>query len=535
MTEAIKSITIVGGGTAGWLAAAMIFGSRNRRNDGEDLKITLIESPTIPTVGVGEATTLSMQLVIDLLALDEKDFFRECDASLKCAVRFDNWDRAPDGSWSSYYHPFEAPHYIYGYPPAYHYHKRARTGAEMESLAHMVSPLTAVIEAGRAPREANAPDLEGLASYGYHVDAGLFAAYLRNYCVTMGVEHILDDVVDVALDERGFVSSLALKERGDHEVEFVIDCSGFQGLIIRKAMNEPFIDYSDSLPCDRALALQVPHDEGAPLPAYTTSTALGAGWSWSVPLFSRRGTGYVYSSRFASEEDATREYLNFLGVDENSANPASIKMNVGRSQRSWVNNCVAVGLAGGFVEPLESTSIHFVQMSLRWLLDNFPDRDCSPPLRNSYNGLVQTLYEEIRDFIVMHYALSNRDDTPFWKSAGVDLELSDWLREKLNLWRYKMPSPTDCTNRMSLFSEWSYIYVLYGKHYFDDVTFALEDAIGDQDFEEFLADLDRRRQQMMAKSPDHRLLLTALRQSAQTPWYRMEGTQLSGQSGAALV
>lgn len=198
----------------------MIFGSRNRRNGGEDLRITLIDSPTIPTVGVSEATTLSMQLVIYLLALDEKEFFAN-------AVRFDQWDRAPDGSWSSYFHPFEAPHYIYGYPPAYHYHRRARGGVRMDPLAHALLPMTAVIEAGRAPREADAPDLEGLASYGYHVDAGLVAAYLRDYCVTMSVEHTLDNVVDVALDERGFVRSLALKERGDHAVEFVIDCRVF--------------------------------------------------------------------------------------------------------------------------------------------------------------------------------------------------------------------------------------------------------------------------------------------------------------------
>ncbi len=204
----------------------------------------------------------------------------------------------------------------------------------MDPLAHALLPMTAVIEAGRAPREADAPDLEGLASYGYHVDAGLFAAYLRDYCVTMGVEHILDDVVDVALDERGFVRSLALKERGDHAVEFVIDCSGFRGLIIRKAMGEPFVDYGDSLPCDRALALQVPHDDDAAAARFYDQHGAGGGVVLAGAAFSRRGTGYVYSSKFASEEVATREYLNFLGIDENSASPASIKMNVGRSRRS---------------------------------------------------------------------------------------------------------------------------------------------------------------------------------------------------------
>lgn len=411
MTKPLTSITIIGGGTSGWLAAGMIFAARNRRNEGDDLEITLIESARIPTVGVGEATTLSMTWTLDLLALDEKDLIRQCDASLKAGVKFVGWDHEPDGSPSWYYHPFEAPHYVYGYSPAYHYHRRAREGRNHGPLAGSMVTLPALFDAGKAPRLATANDLEGLAAYSYHIDAGLFAGYMKEYCTAIGVNHIVDDVTDVTLDERGFVSEIQLKDRGSHKVEFIVDCSGFAGEIIRKKYDEPFLTYEDSLPCDRAIAIQMPHQPGAPLASYTSSTALGAGWSWEVPLHSRLGRGYVYSSKYRDEDAALAEFLGAVGADPDTVEPNFIKMNVGRSRRSWVKNCLAVGLASGFVEPLESTSIHFVQMSIRWFLDNFPDAECSPALSDGYNGLVQDLYEEIRDFIVMHYVTSNRTDS----------------------------------------------------------------------------------------------------------------------------
>ncbi len=535
MTNAINHITIVGGGTAGWIAAAMLFGVRNRRNDGEDLKITLIESPTIPTVGVGEATTLSMNEMLQLLAIDEKDFFQKCDASFKLAVRFDGWDRNADGTPASYFHPFAAPAYLFGFPPAYHYHKRRRAGAPQQPFAEAMAPLCALLMENRAPRTADTADFEGLVPYTYHVDAGLLAAYLREYCTTVGVEHVRDDVRDVTLDERGFITALELERGGTFPVEFVIDCSGFRGIVIKKALAEPFVSYADSLPCDRALALQVPHMEGAPLPPYTTATALDAGWAWSVPLYSRRGTGYVYSSAHVSDDEAVAHLRDHVGPQADGADPAFIHMNVGRARRSWVNNCVAIGLAGGFIEPLESTSIHFVQMSIRWFVDNFPDRACSPPLRDAYNALVEELYRDIRDFIVMHYRLSNREDTDFWRFARHDLMMTDALRDKLALWRHKLPSATDHPSHLSLFTEWSYIYVLYGKDYFDGVTFPIDDALADDDFDQFTQWVNERRAGLLASAPDHRALLDQLRGMPTEPWYRPAGTREFEPTQAAML
>jgi tryptophan halogenase len=497
MTAPLKHITIVGGGTAGWMAAAMIFGMRNRRNDGEDLKITLVESPTIPTVNVGEATTLSMNEMLQLLAIDENDFIRECDASFKLAVRFDGWDMNADGTPASYYHPFTAPGYLFGVPAAYHYHKRRRAGAQQRPLAEAMAPLCALLSECLGPRKADSGAFEGLVPYAYHVNAGLLANYLREYCTSVGVEHVLDDVLDVTLDERGFVSALELERHGSFPVEFVVDCTGFRGIILKTALAEPFVSYGESLPCDRALALQVPHREGAKLPPYTTSTALRSGWSWSVPLYSRVGTGYVYSSNHVSDDEAVAELRHHVGPEADGAEPAFIRMQIGRAQRSWVNNCLAVGLAGGFIEPLESTSIHFVQMSLRWFLDNFPDRDCSPPLRNQYNALVGELYEDLRDFIVMHYVLSNREDTDFWQFARHDLKKSDRLRDNLALWRHKMPS--------------------------------------DGDYENFYQWVEQRRASLLAAAPDHRDLLTQLRQVPTEPWYRPAGPREAVPAQAALL
>lgn len=232
MAEPLRNLTIVGGGTAGWLAAAMISATRNRPGEAKNPSVTLIESPTIPSVGVGEATTLSMGWTLDLAGLDEQDFIRHCDATFKAAVKFIDWDRAPDGTGRSYYHPFSYPSYLNGYAPAYHYHNRNKTGGG-RPFDHSMLGSCAVLDAMKSPRKPGAGNLEGLFPYAYHVNAGLFAGYLREYCTTVGVTHVLDDVGDVKRDEQGRVSSLTLERSGDHPVEFVIDCSGFRSLILQ--------------------------------------------------------------------------------------------------------------------------------------------------------------------------------------------------------------------------------------------------------------------------------------------------------------
>ena len=518
MGNRIEHFTIVGGGSAGWMTAGLLVSYLNCRSDGPDTKITLIESPNVPIIGVGEATTLSTYQTLGQLRIDEHDFIRNCDASFKCAVRFRGWDVLPDGSRSDFYHPFDSPPFIWGLSPALHYLRRARRGVLQPPLAHCMSALPAMMDACRAPRLLEAEYYRGLAAYSYHLDATRLGEYLKGYCTALGVTYISDDVVDVVRDERGFVAALELKQRGTHPVEFVFDCSGFRSLILRRALDEPFIPYGDHLLCDRALAVQIPHRPEAKLEPYTTSTALGAGWAWNVPLRARRGTGYVFSSRFRSDDEAIEEFRVHLGPDGRDVEPRVIPLTIGRAQRSWVKNCLAVGLAGGFVEPLESTSIHLIQVAVRRFIDFMPDRDCAPPLVDRYNETTRQMFEDIRDFICMHYAVSNLD-TPFWQAARSEAVVPDRVRERLALWRHKVPSALDIDVENPLFSEWSYVYVLAGKGFFDDVEFPLEAAIADDDFDDFLAMMQKKRDRLMAAAPDHRALLDRVHAKDIAPWY----------------
>lgn len=523
MENRITKFTIVGGGSAGWLAASMLAGMLNRRNDGPDTAIELIESPGIPIIGVGEATTFSTLVTLAQLNIDERDFLKKCDASFKAAVRLRGWDTDAEGRPRDYYHPFDAPPYFYNMPLAYHWHRRARaarrSGHAVVPFDHCMSNIPALMDANRAPRGTEQGPYEGYANYSYHLDASLLGEYLRGYCTALGVDYISDDVDDVLRDERGFIRALQLRERGEHPVQFVIDCSGFRSLILRQTMGEPFIPYGDTLLCDRALALQLPHPPGTPLAPYTTATALGAGWSWSVPLYSRRGTGYVYSSAHRSDDEAIAEFRAHLGEAARDAEPRVIRMSIGRARASWVKNCLGVGLSAGFIEPLESTSIHVIQVAIRRFLDHLPDRDCDPVLVDRFNTLITDMYEDIRDFIAMHYALSNRDDTAFWRDARHEARVPDRVKERFALWRRKLPSALDIDTNNPLFTEWSYMYVLFGKGALDDVEYPLEAAISDDDLDAFLDAQAREREAIMAAAPDHRDLLSHVHASTTEPWY----------------
>ncbi len=517
----INHYTIVGGGSAGWMVASLLAATLNRRGDGPDVAISLIESPNIPIIGVGEATTLSTFETLGQIHIDEFDFLKFCDASFKSAVRFKNWDIFKDGTAGDYYHPFDAPPFIWGMAPAIHYHRRAKQGITQQSFAHCMSGLPAMMDANRAPRNFEDKYFTRIGSYSYHLDATRLGEYLKQYCTTLGVTYVSDDVVDVTLDDRGFVDALILKNHGNHPVEFVIDCSGFRSLVLRQALGEDFIPYNKHLLCDRALAVQIPHQPNAPLEPYTTSTALGAGWAWNVPLYSRRGTGYVFSSQFRNDDEAIDEFLTHLGEDGKGAEPRVIPLNIGRTRHGWVKNCLAVGLSSGFIEPLESTSIHLIQVSIRRFLDHLPGRDCNPVLINRFNHLTKEMFEDIRDFIAMHYATSNLPG-PFWQAARAPEVIPDRVRDRLELWQHKVPSALDVDIQNPLFSEWSYMYVLFGKRYFNNVNWNLETAVADSDFEEFQEDIQRGQQKLLEHTPDHRSLLDKIHARTETAWYRVE-------------
>ncbi|MBF9032393.1 tryptophan 7-halogenase [Rhodobacterales bacterium HKCCE3408] len=461
MGEPITNVTIVGGGTAGWLAALLLNTFVRAPANGPPLRITLIESPNVPTVGVGEATVPGMPRTLKTAGISERAFFKACNASFKLGVVFKDWNVDENGEPFSFINPFERVPTIGGLDFGYFH---LRHGARGREFAQTYSPATDLARACRGPRPLGLKEYANPVGFAYHLDAGAFARMLQGICTDRGVRHIREDVVHVEQDpETGYVTALELKESGRHEVELVLDCTGFRGLIINEVLKEPFISYSKYLANDRAMAVQLPHKDPTKLPSATQSTALGAGWVWRVPLFHRVGTGYVYSSAHRTDEEARAEFLAHLG--EPDAEPRVIPMRIGRTERAWVKNVVAVGLSGGFIEPLESTAIHTIDMAVRWLGTYFPDRDFAEPLRARYNKLSTALYDEIRDFICLHYVLGNRTDDPYWIDAR-SMEVPDSLAANLELWQHVLPSPYDLEFD-SFFSHGVYQAVLLGKRVYE--------------------------------------------------------------------
>ncbi len=513
MAEPIREITIVGGGTAGWMAAVFLITRLNKRPGRPPVRVTLVESPNVPTIGVGEATVPGMRELLKQLEIPEATFIERCNASFKLGVRFVNWDKQPDGSPGCYDHPFDGLGVeIEGTNPASPYQSFGRGGA-LSNLGDAWAPSTRLIEERRGPKTIDQDDYDYAVGYAYHLDAGLFAGLLREIAVERGVRHVLDDVDDLERDDRGHISALVLRERGRWPVELVIDCTGFRSLILQKTLDEPFESFSPYLFNDKALAVQIPHKDVSGLEPCTRSTALGAGWVWRVPLYSRVGTGYVFSSRFRSDQEAIDEFLQHLGDEGVGVEPRVIPMRIGRARRTWVGNCIAVGLSGGFIEPLESTAIFIIEAALRWLVSNLPDRDFDPALQARYNEQMQGLYEEVRDFIALHYLTSNRRDSAYWRAVHEELEVPDSLKAKLPLWRERLPEAADF-ERSYLFGYWSYLIVLFGKHFYDDTRFARAEGLQESEWRRFEAWVEQQKAGLVAQLPNHFELLNQIRSRA---------------------
>lgn len=407
-TEPLGSIIIVGGGTAGWMTAAYL----GRRLGPLGCSITLVESASTGTIGVGEATIPSLVRYLRTLGLPQDEFLVRCSATYKLGIRFSDWI----GDGQDYWHPFGLCGGRIDNIDLFHFWLRRRlAGDETSAYAHYSLQALLCREA-KAPRSVSggSPVMDS-GSYAFHLDASAFAAYLRERSVASGVEHLFDDVTNVVRDENGHISAIETVGGRSLAADLYIDCSGFAGVLIGKGLDEPWIDWSDTLLCDRAVTLPLPRDEE--MAPFTRSTALSAGWMWQIPLSHRTGAGYVYSSRHASPEQAADELMSRVKLKRpRAADMRHLKMRIGRRRRFWVGNCIAVGLAGGFVEPLESTGIHFIQAGMEFLMEFFPDRRCDRALRDAYNREMAALYDEVRDFILLHYVLARREES-FWRDA----------------------------------------------------------------------------------------------------------------------
>ncbi|MFD9815595.1 tryptophan halogenase family protein [Streptomyces sp. NPDC059080] len=424
-SRVINSVVIVGGGTAGWMSASYL-----KAAFGDRINVTLVESDRVSSIGVGEATFSTVRHFFDYLGLDEREWMPECAGSYKLGIRFENWRK----SGEHFYHPFERLGASDGFSLADWWLAEGDRSKPFDRSC-FITP--ALCEAQRSPRMLDgslfASSLDGSLGrstleeqraqfpYAYHFDAGLLAQYLTKYGTDRGVRHVVDDVVDVGRDERGWLSHVTTREHGELAGDLFIDCTGFRGLLINQTMEEPFESFQDVLPNNRAVALRVPQPDQATtgMRPYTTATAREAGWIWTIPLFGRNGNGYVYSDEFCTPEEAERTLREFAAPGQDDLEANHIRMRIGRNRRSWVKNCVAIGLSSAFVEPLESTGIFFIQHGIEQLVKHFPDERWDQMLARSYNDRVAHVLDGVKEFLVLHYRAAQRDDTPYWKEAKV--------------------------------------------------------------------------------------------------------------------
>lgn len=460
---AYRSIVIVGGGTAGWLAAAYLQRALSVRA-GQPLSITLIESEEIGTIGVGEATTPTLRQTLNVIGIAESTLFAMAEATLKNGIRFFGWNRGGDAASDRYDHPFEAPVAMDGYSTIVHWQNLKQRGLTEQAFGDAGVVQTALFDANRSPKFMHSPNYDAPITYGYHLDAQLLATVLKEHAVKEGVSHVKGTVTSVQQDEHG-IKSVTLADGAVHTGDLFVDCSGFRSLLIGQALDVPWVPYTDTLLCDRAVAMPVAHaTPETPLRTYTTSTAKPSGWTWDIDLQSRRGTGYVYSSQFCSDDEATETLLAHNAGSTALAAPRLLKMRVGHRALAWEKNCLALGLAGGFIEPLESTGIYLVEHALQMFVDYLPPANASglAANRNRYNTLMSDLYDELRDFIVAHYVLSMRKDTPFWQHYTQGVVLPASLKALLDLWEHKTPTSTDINRRLSMFGPGNWFFILAG-------------------------------------------------------------------------
>ncbi|MEE2693160.1 MAG: tryptophan halogenase family protein [Pseudomonadota bacterium] len=525
MTARIDSVIIVGGGTSGWLSAAYL-ARRLGTTRPDGVRIKLIEASDIPTIGVGEGAFPSLRTTMATIGVDEAAFMRESACSFKQGIEFVDWEYPPaDGRRSSYYHLFNFPRQMGGGIDLAPYWllDRAEGGP---GFAEAVSPQAQICDRRCGPKRLTDEPYSGPFNYAYHFDAGRFASFLKKTALSLGVEHVVGRVEKVNVDAEGAVASLTVAGHGEQAGDLYIDCSGFLGVIIDKALSAPRRDLSDILFVDRALAVQIPYEnETAPIASVTVSTAKESGWIWDIGLDARRGVGYVYSGGHTDDEQAERVLRAYAGSASDKLDLRKLRMPTGYSLAPWTKNCVAVGLAGGFLEPLEATGIAMIEAAIRLIADYFPRDGDTAPVAKLFNRAMIERYENAVEFIKMHYFLTRRTDSDFWIDNAREETAPDSLLEKLALWRTRAPSPTDFSSVHDMFRRESYQYVLLGMNRLPDLSGNAAAYPYRQEAREEFRAISAAAGRAGAVMPDHRALLNDVYRS---------GFNRRPQAGAAL-
>ncbi|MBQ4861878.1 tryptophan 7-halogenase [Pseudoalteromonas sp. MMG013] len=461
----IKRIVIVGGGTAGWLAACHLAKKLEPFKD-STISITLVDSPDIPTIGVGEGTVPVMKDTLRYFGISETEFVQKCDVSFKQSIKFVDWEVAPNKGQSSFYH------HIFDFPKltpvdVTPYWLLDKTLGQTH-FADLVSVQSHACALGVGPKRYNDKEYTGIFNYAYHLDAGKFTQLLSQHAIeNLGVKNVKANVVDVHTNKQNFISHLTTDLPSTLTADIFVDCTGFKALLIEQALGGEFLSKKEVLLTDTAFAIQVPYDHPEQtIPPFTISTAQENGWIWDIGLQSRRGVGYVFSSKHQSDDDALQTLSDYLKRPLTYSDVRKIKMKVGYQKRAWINNCVAMGLSQGFVEPLEATGLLMFDVTARVFANMLPVHTESMALSaKRFNRDICQMWESTCDFIKLHYYLSKRDDSEFWKDNRNSASLSDELKEKLEVWKYKIPSQFDFRYTIDSFRLDNFLYVLYGMNF----------------------------------------------------------------------
>jgi tryptophan halogenase len=481
-SSAIKNVIIAGGGTAGWMAAAA-FGKLL----GKTLNITLVESDLIPTVGVGEATIPTLHIFHDLLKIKEADVMKATNATFKLCISFENWkDVNQDyihsfgylgqGCWAAGFQHF----WLKG---------------KQQGMVSDIGDYCPEHVASRQGKFAVMPKQER--NYAFHLDAGLYAKFLREIAQEHGVKRIEGKINQVNQhNDNGFIKSISLDNGQVIEGDLFIDCTGFKGLLIEETLHTGFEDWSHWLPCDSAIAVQTTLTKST-VP-YTRSIAHDSGWQWQIPLQNRMGNGIVYCSKHMSDEEAKTTLLNNIEGDT-LTDPRVIKYSAGTRRKHWNKNCVAVGLSSGFIEPLESTSIHLIQQSIIRLMQNLPSKNMEQATLNDFNSKMRFEIDNIRDFIILHYHVTQRIDSSFWRYCK-NMDIPETLQQRIDLF---ISNGNAYKTDGELFGETSWIQVMMGQGLMPERYHTIVDMMSDDELKKFLDNIKMTIERRVNGLPDH--------------------------------
>jgi len=505
-----RRIVIVGGGTAGWLSAAYLARALPRPPRADGWAITLVESADIPTIGVGEGSFPTLRSTIATLGRSEAEFIRASDATFKQGVRFTGWagGATPGHADDDYFHPFNLP--LGGDTPGLlPFWLDSAGDPARPSFADAVTTQERVIRAGKGPKRPQDPDFGGPMNYAYHFDAAKLALWLRDVATANGVERIEATIASVQRGANGDIASVTPADGAPIEGDIFVDCSGFRALLIGETLDAPFRDLGDILFNDRAIAMQVPSAPDAPIAPYTLATAHDAGWIWDIGLPNRRGTGCVYSSRHMSDDAAEAVIRRYNGVDIPTR---LLRFRTGYRERQWIGNTVAIGLSAGFFEPLESTGIMLIEVAARMVADMIAgplDPGALAGAARTFNRQMTARFAAIVEFLKLHYCVSQRTDTPYWRDNVDPASWPEGLRDKLAQWRHRLPSRFDFVVDHETFLPPSWAFILHGLGY---RTEAGRGALATmpQEARDAIATFGKIRQaglQAAAQLPDHRSLV----------------------------